>query len=75
MSLPLILAESSALQYLTQPWVAVWIGIAAAMGVPAVATAWHKTKVREEELRTAARLAEQGLSADEIERVLRCKSE
>lgn len=70
-NLPVILAETSALQYLTQPWVAVWIGIAAAFGIPAVATAWHRTRVREEELRTIARLSEQGHTADEIERLVR----
>ena len=65
-----LLAEASALEYLTKPYVIFWVAIFSVPVVGAVATAWTKVRVREEELRAIAHLAEKGYSADEIERLV-----
>ena len=64
-------AEMSALHYLTQPYVIFWVAIFSVPVVGAIATAWTKVRVREEELRTISHLAEKGYSAEEIERLVR----
>lgn len=65
------MTEASILEYLTQPHVVMWAGIAAVSVGPCAAVAWWAVRTRESELRTIETLADRGYSADEIRGLMR----
>lgn len=66
-----VLAEESALRYLTRPDIVFWTFVAVCAMGPVGMGLYFKSRTREEELRTIAELARAGHSTESIERLIK----
>ena len=61
--------------YLTNPVTVFWIAIVLISVVPMITYYWHKTRKAEMDADLKMRMLEMGMSANDIERVLRAESQ
>lgn len=61
--------------YLTNPVTVFWIAIVLISVVPTITYYWHKTRKAEMDADLKMRMLEMGMSANDIERVLRAESQ
>lgn len=67
--------SENSMAYLTNPVTITWIGIILICIVPTITYYWHKTRKAEMDADLKMRMLEMGMTASDIERVLKAESQ